>query len=48
MQLIRPPSTRSVRQRVLDKKRTVVLLRSVVVISTSYLILFGAAPTRGA
>lgn len=27
-----------------DKKRTVVLLRSVVVISTSYLILFGEAP----
>lgn len=31
---------------VLDKKRTVVLLRSVVVISTSYLILFGEAPTH--
>src|SRR5512140_1254390 len=31
---------------VLDKKRTVVLLRSVVVISTSYLILFGGAPTQ--
>jgi signal transduction histidine kinase len=32
---------------VLDKKRTVVLLRSVVVISTSYLILFGEAPVGG-
>src|SRR5258708_5737007 len=31
---------------VLDKKRTVVLLRSVVVISTSYLILFGPAATN--
>jgi len=29
----------------LDKKRTILLLRSVVVISTSYLILFGQAPT---
>src|SRR5438309_6907081 len=29
----------------LDKKRTVLLLRSVVVISTSYLVLFGEAPT---
>jgi signal transduction histidine kinase len=32
-------------QRGLDKKRTVVLLRSVVVISTSYLILFGRSAT---
>ena len=31
-----------------DKKRTVLLLRSVVVISTSYLILFGQAPTAPA
>jgi signal transduction histidine kinase len=31
-----------------DKKRTVLLLRSVVVISTSYLILFGHAPTAPA
>jgi signal transduction histidine kinase len=35
------------REPVLDKKRTVVLLRSVVVISTSYLILFGGAPAGG-
>lgn len=28
----------------LDKKRTIILLRSVVVVSTSYLILFGQAP----
>lgn len=33
-------------QRGLDKKRTVVLLRSVVVISTSYLVLFGPSATR--
>ena len=33
-------------QRALDKKRTVVLLRSVVVISTSYLILFGPEGTN--
>src|SRR5437879_1702464 len=33
--------------RVFDKKRTVILLRSVVVVSTSYLILFGQ-PTLGA
>jgi signal transduction histidine kinase len=32
----------------LDKKRTILLLRSVVVISTSYLILFGQAPTAPA
>ncbi len=32
-------------QRGLDKKRTVVLLRSVVVVSTSYLILFGPSAT---
>jgi len=35
------------REPLLDKKRTVVLLRSVVVISTSYLIIFGEAPARG-
>lgn len=42
-----PVTAQSHRQElVLDKKRTVVLLRSVVVISTSYLILFGQVPTR--
>src|SRR5579862_9372502 len=44
------PSADSVvsgRELLLDKKRTVVLLRSVVVISTSYLILFCEAPARG-
>jgi len=35
------------RELLLDKKRTVVLLRSVVVISTSYLIVFGDAPLAG-
>src|SRR5438034_96878 len=44
--LTTPATQRGLREPALDKKRTVVMLRSVVVISTSYLILFGNLPTR--